>query len=112
MVIPLDGAGIVPVHFMKIDVEGWEIDVIRGAGETITHDRPLMYVENDRPDVAKELAHMLMLFDYVSFQHNPRLCSADNFKKRRIGRHENIISINALCVPNERATVIAQEIFR
>ncbi len=111
-VIPLDGAGIEPVHFMKIDVEGWELDVIRGAGETITRDRPIMYVENDRPQNTEELMHMLMLLDYVSFDHQPKLCSPDNFKKRRVGRHENIISINALCIPNERATEVAQTIFR
>jgi FkbM family methyltransferase len=111
-VLTIDDLNIVPVHFMKIDVEGWEVDVLTGAEDTISEYRPIMYVENDRPDEARKLSELLVSIDYVSFQHNPKLCSADNFKKRTVGRHENIISLNALCVPNERATEVAKAIFR
>ena len=55
-VMPLDHLWLDRVNFMKIDVEGWEIDVIHGAMLTINRDRPLMYVETDRPDVAQRLA--------------------------------------------------------
>lgn len=101
-----------PVNFMKIDVEGWEITVIRGAMQTIQRDRPIMYVENNRPRVAQELKTLLESIEYVSFQHNPRLVSKDNFKQKRIGRHANIGSMNALCVPAERAPEIAKVLFR
>ena len=111
-VMPLDHLSFWRVDFMKIDVEGWEIDVIHGAMLTINRDRPLMYVEVDRPDVAQRLAELLKDIDYVSFPHEPRLCSSDNWKKRRVGRYENIISKNVLCIPNERAAEVAKAIFR
>ena len=102
-------------NFMKIDVEGWEIDVIHGAMLTINRDRPIMYVEwpkRQKPDLAARLANLMDKIEYVTFPHEPRLCSADNWKKRRVGRHENIISENMLCIPNERAAKIAGAIFR
>jgi FkbM family methyltransferase len=34
-----------PVDFIKIDVEGLEFDVLRGAEKTITRDKPVLFVE-------------------------------------------------------------------
>src|SRR6202041_2362535 len=36
-----------PVDFMKIDVEGHEESVIRGAYETVGNDQPILFVECD-----------------------------------------------------------------
>lgn len=41
----LDGLGLGPVGFMKIDVEGHEQAVIDGARDTIARDRPAMIIE-------------------------------------------------------------------
>jgi FkbM family methyltransferase len=38
-------AGPLPVSFLKIDVEGMELDVLRGASELLTRDRPQLAVE-------------------------------------------------------------------
>jgi FkbM family methyltransferase len=50
----LDDDGLVDVGFLKIDVEGHEREVLRGARELIARDRPVLLVEiiaehNDRP---------------------------------------------------------------
>jgi FkbM family methyltransferase len=34
-----------PINVVKIDVEGWELDVLRGAERIIERHRPLIYVE-------------------------------------------------------------------
>ncbi len=33
------------IDVVKIDVEGWELDVLRGAGQVLTRHRPLLYIE-------------------------------------------------------------------
>lgn len=42
---PLDSFGLEEVDFIKIDVEGWEHNVVKGAIETIQKWRPTMIVE-------------------------------------------------------------------
>jgi hypothetical protein len=47
------------IDVIKIDVEGWELDVLRGAARVIEHHRPLIYVEASDgtfPDVRAFLA--------------------------------------------------------
>jgi FkbM family methyltransferase len=54
----LDGEGYADLDFMKIDVEGHELDVLGGARETIRRCQPLLLVEVERrhlPDGGAEL---------------------------------------------------------
>lgn len=41
----LDSFGLVKVDFIKIDVEGWEHNVVKGGIETINRCKPVMIVE-------------------------------------------------------------------
>lgn len=43
--VRLDSLNIHGVDFIKIDVEGWEFQVVEGAQRTIVRDRPVMVVE-------------------------------------------------------------------
>lgn len=43
--VRLDSLNIHGVDFIKIDVEGWELQVVQGAQRTIVRDRPVMVVE-------------------------------------------------------------------
>lgn len=45
---PIDGFRLGPIGFIKIDVEGYEDDVIRGAEATLVRDRPVLLIEIDR----------------------------------------------------------------
>lgn len=42
---PLDSLGLLNVSFMKIDVEGHELEVLKGAEQTIQGQRPYILVE-------------------------------------------------------------------
>jgi len=48
----LDSLNLPDVDFIKIDVEGWEHNVVKGAAETIRRCRPAMIVEQ-KPDNAE-----------------------------------------------------------
>jgi len=57
MVAPLDDMldTIKPIALLKVDVEGWERDVLIGAQKLIARDRPILYVENDRVEKSCDL---------------------------------------------------------
>ena len=106
------GADIVPMRtvdslqlaactMLKADVEGMEIDVLRGAQQTIAQLRPLIYIENDREDKSAEMIDALLKLNYELYWHLPGLFNPDNFA----GDPENVfgstLSINMLCFPAE-----------
>lgn len=101
-VSPLDSWELDACHFMKIDVEGLECDVIKGATNTIKRHRPIIYTENDRADQQGPLIDLLSALDYTLYWHIAPLFRPDNFK----GVAENVFgdtaSLNMICVPSER----------
>ena len=68
-----------PCALLKIDVEGMEEDVIRGATALIEKSRPLLYVENDRVDKSKSLVALLLGLGYRLWWHIPKLYNPNNF---------------------------------
>jgi len=105
--MPLDEVGTPACHFIKIDVEGMESEVIAGAEKTIAKWRPILYVENDRAEKSAALIEQIMALDYRLYWHLPRLFNSRNF----FGEAENvfgtIVSVNMLCIPREVAVDIS-----
>jgi FkbM family methyltransferase len=48
-----------PIDVIKIDVEGWELDVLRGAARVIDRHRPLLYVEASAATFARVRAYLV-----------------------------------------------------
>ncbi len=89
------------VSLMKIDVEGFELRVLQGAREIIERSRPVLYVENDRPDRSEALIEWLWSARYRLWWHVPMLFNPANFFGNVEDRYERVASINMLCVPRE-----------
>ena len=47
------------LDLIKIDVEGMEADVLRGAGGLIRRHKPVIYAENDKPEKSPELVRLI-----------------------------------------------------
>lgn len=56
-VITLDGLNIIP-SFIKIDVEGMEFDVLKGAKKTIITHKPFVFIEES--NLCERYGHSLM----------------------------------------------------
>ncbi|MFA5344712.1 MAG: FkbM family methyltransferase [Candidatus Omnitrophota bacterium] len=107
--VTIDSLTLPQLHFAKIDAEGMEGDVIIGATETIARYRPLLYMENDREDKSPALIQQMWDLDYELYYHIPFYYNRYNF----YGVAENIyggtISVNMLCVPNDKPITVPNE---
>ena len=97
----IDSLQLAACNAIKADVEGMEIDVLRGAAQTIERYRPLLYVENDRADRSAEMIALVMKLGYDLYWHTPALFNADNFAGEVENVFPDIVSINMLCFPSE-----------
>jgi FkbM family methyltransferase len=100
-IIHLDDITMVGVSFIKIDVEGMELDVLKGARETIRTSRPVLYVENLMKDRSETLVEFIERLEYNLWWHRPYLFNPDNFDGKKENVFDNIASHNMLCVPQE-----------
>jgi len=72
--------GDVPhVELIKIDVEGMELDVLKGARELIAKHRPAIYAENNQPEKSAELVGLAREMGYRVYWHLPSHFRATNF---------------------------------
>lgn len=99
-VLPLDALRKDP-EFIKIDVEGMEADVLRGARETIERCKPILYVENDRKEKSDELIEIIRDLGYVMYWHHPLI------NRELFG---NTVSLNMLCVQPGASVVGLKEV--
>ena len=99
-VVTLDSFGFENIGFMKIDVEGFEEKVLRGAVDTIARCRPILYIEDDRVALSASLRAYIRNLGYSIEEHSPPLYRPDNFfglKKNIWGR--NYVSHNLIARP-------------
>lgn len=99
---PLDSWELDACHFIKIDVEGLECDVIKGATNTIQRHRPIIYTENDRADQQGPLIELLTALGYSLYWHIAPLFRPDNFKRVSENVFGDTASLNMVCIPSER----------
>jgi len=75
----LDSFEYTNVGLIKLDVEGFEEEVLRGAVETIARCKPIIYLEADRVEKLTSLAMFLSSIGYRYSRHEPPLFSKNNY---------------------------------
>jgi len=98
-VMTVDGLKVKACRLMKIDVEGMEIDVLKGAARTIARLQPRLYVENDRREKSAALISHIVGLGYRCYWRLPPLFNRDNFRQHAENVFGNIVSVNMLCLP-------------
>lgn len=91
------------IDLIKIDVEGMESNVLKGASNLIKTKRPILYVENDRKDKSKDVLFELLSNNYECYWHISKLFSPNNHKNNPINVFDiDYICINILAYPKEK----------
>lgn len=83
---------------LKIDVEGMEEKVLRGATKLIKKFKPILYIENDRQEKSQSLIEYIESLGYELYWHLPRLYNPSNFYQNSKNIFGNIVSVNMLCI--------------
>jgi FkbM family methyltransferase len=90
----VDTLGLPRVDLIKADVEEMELEVLKGARETIRRDRPVLYLESNIG--TDQLLSELDGLGYSAFWHFPPILT-----EKRQGEDRLVISFNLLCLPIE-----------
>lgn len=99
--VTLDQKIAKPVSLIKVDVEGMEEKVLRGASRLIALNQPVLYVENDRPEKSRSLIRFVWELGYQCWFHLPPLYNPDNFFGVKENLWPGVVSVNMMCLPNE-----------
>jgi len=95
----LDSYNFQNVGLIKIDVEGFEEQVLRGGIETIKRCKPFLYLEDDRADKSASLHKYLKELGYNFQAHAPALYRENNFFAQKVNVWgKNFVSKNIVCV--------------
>ena len=100
------------IGLLKIDVEGFELRVLKGSCALIQRSRPLLYVENDRVDHSRGLIEWLWGAGYNLWWHMPPLFNPHNFFGVASNLYGGIASFNMLGVPREANLVVPAQLMK
>jgi FkbM family methyltransferase len=103
-VISLDSFSIEPCSFIKIDVDGKELQVLRSANHLIEKNRPVLYFENDYQPASSALLDHVMSQQYDLYWHPAPIFDPNNFFGNPMNHWapKNVVSLMVLGIPSEK----------
>ncbi len=102
-IISLDSLALPACAFLKIDVDGKELEVLQSGEHCIERHRPVIYFENDARESSPALLQHLMEQRYDLYWHPAPIFRPDNFFGNPVNHWQprNIVSLMILAVPTE-----------
>lgn len=98
-VMAIDDLTLDACHFVKVDVEGMERQVLEGAVRTIERFQPVLWVENDRAENSRDLVEFIYSIGYEAFWFVNFLFNPKNFENNAVNLFSDTINANLLCKP-------------
>jgi FkbM family methyltransferase len=95
-----------PVGLIKIDVEGFEQQVLEGASAILERSHPALYLENDRIEKSPQLIQWLWDHDYQLWWDVPMLFNPNNFRGVKENYYPTICSANMFGLHRSRAVKV------
>ena len=85
---PLDGMALENIGFIKIDVEGFELSVLKGAVETLKRERPVLLIEIEEIHTGRPLEQMVAEVENYGYQCKVLLAGdMVDFSKMDVEKH-------------------------
>ena len=84
------------VSLLKIDAEGHELRVLKGAQRLLSRSRPILYVENDRIEESQRLIEWLSELGYRLWWHITQAFNPGNFLHAERNIYGDLCFINML----------------
>lgn len=115
-VITIDSLNLPALRLMKIDVEGMEHEVLKGASDTVSRLRPVIYAEclpGDETN-ASEMKSFFRENNYKAWMIVSPLYSPNNIRRNKVDIFGNQFDFNVLALPQEfeiPTCVYGREIF-
>jgi len=106
--LKIDGIqGIQKIDFLKIDVEGFEPQVLEGAISVIQKFRPIVFIESQSGEGDNTVAinRFFGSLGYTTWHYNTLIYNAENFRKNPQNIFGREASFDLLCLPQEKAEV-------
>jgi len=100
--VPLDRLDLDRLRFIKVDVDGNELEVLRSGIRLIEKYRPVLYFENDLRDKSPALLEFVMGLGYRVYFHLAPIFRPDNFYGNPVNAFapRNICSLMMLALPD------------
>lgn len=90
------------ISLLKIDVEGFEAEVLKGAAGVLSRHRPMIFIENNKEEKGDLLIALLREYGYRCYWYCVQRFRPDNFNE--VGWKVPGTDVNMLCLPAERAS--------
>ena len=65
----LDSMALSPVHFIKIDTEAHEFEILKGANYTLQRESPIVFVEIHRQDLIEPIKEFMTARAYINREY-------------------------------------------
>ena len=99
----IDSMALKRCDMIKVDVEGMESQVLKGASNTIANHKPLLFVENNSEPGSRELLEILDNLGYTCMWHLENYFNPDNFYQNSINVfQQHRPEVNMLCFHPDR----------
>lgn len=93
----IDNLKLNKCELIKIDVEGMELSVLKGAVKTLEEFSPFLIVEDDRKDRSEELRSFIKEHGYKAYLHTAPFFNPNNFFSVKDDYFGNVVSLNLFC---------------
>ena len=102
----LDDCSLPSVDLLKIDVEGFEPEVINSAMVAIRSYQPYIYIEYQPMEQSLDLVQLIQSLDYDVYAHDIPVANIKNFKKCQEDIFNNLVLTNLFCVPKSKEMMV------